>query len=346
MEMWDPQLTMLAGHFRVLRYDQRGHGRSPAQPGPYTIDDLGRDALQLLDLLGFDRVSVCGVSLGGMIAMWLAINAPDRVDRVALCCTAPHLPPAQQWRDRAAAVRGSGTAQLVEATLGRWFTPSFPSQHPAVGEQITAMLSSTDDESYASCCEAIAAMDLRDDLKKITAPTLIIGGADDPVVPPVVATDMQQAIPGSALTIIAGAAHLANIEQSGRFNAAVFDHLTGGSLTSGLTVRRQVLGDEHVERAMEQASPITAAFQDLITRYAWGEIWTRPGLDRRTRSCVTIAMLVALGRMDELELHLRATRRNGLSDAEIIEVLLQTAIYCGVPAANSAFAVARRVLSE
>jgi 3-oxoadipate enol-lactonase/4-carboxymuconolactone decarboxylase len=346
MEMWDSQLTMLAGHFRVVRYDQRGHGRSQAQPGPSTIDDLGRDALQLLDRLGFGRVSVCGVSLGGMIAMWLAINAPDRVDRVALCCTAPHLPPAQPWRDRAAAARAGGTAPLVQATLGRWFTPSFPAEHPAIAEQIGAMLSSTDDESYASCCEAIASMDLRDDLKSISAPTLIIGGGDDPVVPPAVASGMQQAIPGSSLTIIAGAAHLANIEQSGRFNAALFDHLTGGSLTSGLTVRRQVLGDSHVERAMEQESPITAAFQDLITRYAWGEIWTRPGLDRRTRSCVTIAMLVALGRMDELELHLAAARGNGLSVEEIVEVLLQTAVYCGVPAANSAFAIARRVLGE
>jgi 4-carboxymuconolactone decarboxylase len=118
------------------------------------------------------------------------------------------------------------------------------------------------------------------------------------------------------------------------------------SYDEGLRVRREVLGDEHVDRALERATPLTAEFQELITRYAWGEIWARPGLDRRTRSCITLTALVALGHFEELELHLRAARRNGLGDDEIKEVLLQTAIYCGVPAANHAFAVAQRVLAE
>jgi 4-carboxymuconolactone decarboxylase len=112
----------------------------------------------------------------------------------------------------------------------------------------------------------------------------------------------------------------------------------------GMRIRREVLGDEHVDRAVEHTTPETAAFQDFITRYAWGEIWARPALDRRTRSCITLTALVALGRLDELELHLGAARRNGLSDEEIAEVLLQTAVYCGVPAANSAFAVFQRVV--
>ena len=114
----------------------------------------------------------------------------------------------------------------------------------------------------------------------------------------------------------------------------------------GMRVRREVLGDEHVDSALGRQTPLTAEFQELITRYAWGEIWSRPGLDRRTRSCITLTALVALGHFEELELHLRAARRNGLSDDEIKEVLLQTAIYCGVPAANHAFAVAQRVLEE
>jgi 4-carboxymuconolactone decarboxylase len=114
----------------------------------------------------------------------------------------------------------------------------------------------------------------------------------------------------------------------------------------GMEVRREVLGDEHVDRAIERTSEFTADFQDLITRYAWGEIWARPGLDRRVRSCVTLALLVALGRDEELAMHVRAALRNGLTAEEIKEVLLQTAIYCGVPAANSAFAIAQRVLEE
>jgi 4-carboxymuconolactone decarboxylase len=114
----------------------------------------------------------------------------------------------------------------------------------------------------------------------------------------------------------------------------------------GMKVRREVLGDEHVDRATERSTDFTADFQDLITRYAWGEIWTRPGLDRRTRSCITLAALVALGRMEELELHVKAARRNGLTDDEIKEVLLHCAVYCGVPAANSAFAIAQRALDS
>jgi 4-carboxymuconolactone decarboxylase len=114
----------------------------------------------------------------------------------------------------------------------------------------------------------------------------------------------------------------------------------------GLEIRREVLGDEHVDRALERQTEQTKDFQDFITRYAWGEIWARPGLDRRTRSCITLTALVALGRFDELALHIRAARRNGLSDEEIKEVLLHSAVYCGVPAANSAFAVFQRVLEE
>ena len=120
----------------------------------------------------------------------------------------------------------------------------------------------------------------------------------------------------------------------------------GAEYDEGIRVRREVLGDEHVDRAIERTSEFTAAFQDLITRYAWGEIWARPGLDRRTRSCITLTALVALGHFDELAMHVRAARRNGLTQDEIKEVLLQTAVYCGVPAANHAFAVAQQVLEE
>lgn len=122
--------------------------------------------------------------------------------------------------------------------------------------------------------------------------------------------------------------------------------MTDDTYDRGMNVRRDVLGDEHVDRAIERTTPATAAFQDLITRYAWGEIWSRPGLDRKTRSCITITALVALGRLDELEMHIRAAFRNGLTSEEVGEVLLQSAVYCGVPAANSAFHVFQRVLDE
>jgi 3-oxoadipate enol-lactonase / 4-carboxymuconolactone decarboxylase len=336
----------LTARFRVLRYYQRGHGTTPSTPGPYTIEQLGRDVVDLLDDAGLQRVSLCGLSLGGMIAMWLAAHAPDRVDRLVLCCTAPSLPPAEQWTQRAATVRRSGTGVLLDAVMGRWFTPGFVERRPDVARWAAAMLRSSDPEGYAGCCEAIAAIDNQDDLSLITAPTLIIAGAEDQVTPPAIAVAMLERIRGSSLVVLPEAAHLANIEQPDRFTAAIIDHLAGSDVERGRQIRRDVLGDEHVDRSEAARTPFTAPFQELITRYAWGEIWSRPGLDRPTRSCITLAMLVALGRFDELALHVRGARRNGLSPDQIGEVLLQTAVYCGVPAANAAFGVASRILAD
>ncbi|MEV4089704.1 4-carboxymuconolactone decarboxylase, partial [Nonomuraea fuscirosea] len=150
-------------------------------------------------------------------------------------------------------------------------------------------------------------------------------------------------IPGATLVELPAAAHLANVDQPARVTQALLTHLPG---PTGTRVRREVLGDAHVDRAAARTTGFTRDFQDFITRYAWGEIWTRPGLDRRTRSCVTLTALVARGHLDELAMHVRAALRNGLTPDEIGEVLLQSAVYCGVPAANAAFAVAQRVLTE
>jgi 3-oxoadipate enol-lactonase/4-carboxymuconolactone decarboxylase len=189
-------------------------------------------------------------------------------------------------------------------------------------------------------------MNQRGDLANITAPTLVIAGALDPVVPPRVAVDLQQGINGAGLLVIPAAAHLVNIEQPEAFTTAVVDHVAGPAYRRGERTRRAVVGDAHVDRSEAGATPFTEPFIDLLTRYAWGEVWTRPGLDRPTRSCITLAMLTALGRTDELELHVRGAVRNGLTADQIGEVLLHAAIYCGVPAANAAFAVAKRVLTE
>jgi 3-oxoadipate enol-lactonase/4-carboxymuconolactone decarboxylase len=343
--MWEPQLGVLTGRFRVVRYEHRGHGGRPAPPGPYTIEQLAGDVLEVLDAVGEERASLCGLSLGGMVAMWLAAHAGERVERLVLCCTAPHLPPAGQWAERAATVRAAGALGLLDALMGRWFTPGFAAGRPDVARLVAGMLATADAEGYASCCEAIGAMDQRDDLASIDASTLIIAGAADPVAPPASALAMQERIAGSSLVVLR-AAHLANIEQPERFTAALVDHLAGPPVERGRRVRREVLGDAHVDRAEEAETSFTAPFYDLIIRYAWGDIWTRPGLDRATRSSITLAMLVAQGRFDELPLHVRGARRNGLSPEQIGEVLLHCAVYCGVPAANSAFAIAQRSLSE
>ncbi|HWC42750.1 MAG TPA: 3-carboxy-cis,cis-muconate cycloisomerase [Actinomycetota bacterium] len=225
MAMWDQQVAALAGRLRVLRYDHRGHGGSEVPPGPYRIEELGTDLLGLLDELGLGRVSFCGLSLGGMVGMWVAAHAPDRIDRLALCCTAATVN-GEVYLERAAKVRAGGTASVAEEVLSRWFTPSF--RDDAQLERAAGMLRATPDEGYAGCCEALAVMDLRDGLASITAPTLVLAGADDPATPPAKAEAIAAAIPGARLDVVGGAAHLANIEQPERVTRLLLGHFVRG----------------------------------------------------------------------------------------------------------------------
>ncbi len=344
LRMWDDQAPALQVRFRLLRYDHRGHGGSPVPPGPYKIEDLGRDVLALLDRLDVERVSFCGLSIGGMVGMWLASQAPERIERLVLCCTSGRLAP-DAYDSRARTVRANGLEAIAETVLERWFTPAFRESRPETVEWAGRMLLGTPAEGYAGCCEAIRDMDLSGRLGEIRAPTLVIAGADDPAIPLDHAELIRDSIPDARLLVIPLAAHLANVEQPETVTQAILDHLVPVQ-DRGMRVRREVLGDDYVDAAVARTTDFTADFQDLITRYAWGEIWTRPGLDRRTRSAITLTALVAQGRLEELEIHVRAALRNGLSPDEIKEVLLHSAIYCGAPAANSAFAVAQRVLAE
>jgi len=345
--MWQPQWDALSAHFRLLRYDHRGHGGSPAPVGPYTIADLGGDVLALLDSLSLQRVSYCGLSVGGMVGMWLAANAPDRVDRLAVLCTSARFDEAQPWLDRAATVRACGMTAIAESVVARWFTPAFRERNPATVEEFFDMLTSTDTEGYAGMCEALAALDLRPDLPKILAPTLVISAEQDPAIPPAHGRVIADAVDGARFVILDKGAHIANVEAVSAVTGLLLEHFLGDEdpYAAGLSVRRAVLGTAHVDRATASADEFTAEFQQLITRYAWGSIWTRPGLDRRTRSCITLAMLATLHHDDELAMHVRAAVRNGLTRDEIKEVLLQVAIYAGVPAANRAFAVAQRTFA-
>jgi 3-oxoadipate enol-lactonase / 4-carboxymuconolactone decarboxylase len=340
LEMWDAQTAALAGPYRVLRFDARGHGRSPAPPGPYTVGELAEDALALLDRLGIERVMFCGLSLGGAIGMTLALRAPERLERLMLCCTALEFGPPEQWHERAATVRAEGMAAIAPAGMERWFTSA---ADPELVARFDAMLRSQPVDGYAACCEALAALDLRGALGDVRLPVHTIAGADDPVAPPAKLDAIRAEIAGARGAVIAGARHMANAEQPVEFTRLLSAFLAEAD---GMRVRREVLGDAHVDRAVAATTDFTADFQSFITRYAWGEIWTRPGLDRRMRSAITITALVALGHENELAMHIRAARRNGLSPDEIKEILLQSAVYCGVPAANSAFAIARRVLEE
>jgi len=226
LTMWEPQAELLGPRFCTLRYDMRGHGKSPAPPGPYSIADLGGDLLALLDRLGIERASLCGLSIGGMISMWVAAHAPERVDRLVLCCTSAQLGPRESWLERAATVRADGVGAIADAVLGRWFTAGFAAAHPDVIERMRGILSSTDREGYAGCCEAIADMDLRPDLPSIIAPTLVVAGAEDPATPPEHGRLIADLIPGARFEVISPAAHLATIERPDLTTAMILRFLT------------------------------------------------------------------------------------------------------------------------
>ncbi len=225
--MWDAQAAALSDRFRVLRYGTRGHGGTPATPGPYTVEELAEDVIALLDRLGLDRVSFCGLSIGGMTGMWLGVNAPERIERLVICCTAMQLPPAEMWVDRAAQVRAEGLESVIDTTMERWFTPTFPERSPEVVERIRASFLETDPEGYAGCCEALAEFDMRGQLDAITAPTLLIAGEDDPVGTPERAAAMAEEIENSRLVILPEARHLAAVEQANAVSREL-ERLVGG----------------------------------------------------------------------------------------------------------------------
>lgn len=346
LRMWDPQVEpLVSAGFRVVRYDQRGHGRSPAPDGPYTLEELGADLLALLDRLALPRVSLVGLSLGGMTGMWLAANHPERLDRLVLCCTSAELGPASMWAERARVARESGLDGLADAGVGRWLTHAGRAANPALSAWLREMFTSQSAEGYASCCTAVQTMSIVDSLPSVTVPTLVIAGAEDQATPPDHARRIADTIPGARLEIVDGAAHLGNVERPAQFTALILNHLRSPH-AAGMDVRRAVLGDEHVARAIAATTDFTRPFQHHITETAWGSVWTRPGLDRRTRSVVTLTALTALRCHEEFPMHVRAAVRNGLTPAEISEILLHTSVYAGVPAANTAFAIAQRTLDE
>jgi 3-oxoadipate enol-lactonase/4-carboxymuconolactone decarboxylase len=353
LAVWEPSLPELTRTHRVLRFDLPGHGETPTSVLPgrtTTVADLARLVLDLADHHGWGRFDYAGISLGGAIGGYLALHHPDRVSRLALVCSSARFGEPQSWADRARLVRAEGTEAMAESTPTRWFTASFAGSERAkalIGDLVAA-----DDTGYAACCDALAAYDLRADLPRIAVPTLVVAGREDPATPPAHARELADGIPGASLLEVAGAAHLAGVEKPDVVTAALSQHFAAAANrdaarhAAGMSVRRAVLGDAHVDRATAATTSFTADFQDFITRYAWGEIWTRPGLDHRTRSCITLTALVAHGHLEELAMHVRAALRNGLTPAEIGEVLLQVGVYCGVPAANAAFGVAQRTLRE
>jgi 3-oxoadipate enol-lactonase len=215
--MWDPQAHEFQKKFRVLRYDTRGHGQSSSTPGPYSIERLAKDVVVLLDALGLDRVHFCGLSMGGMIGMWLGVHAPKRLNRLVLCNTGAKIGSPEGWKARIEAVRKNGMKSIATAVVERWFTPAFRQKSPALISNILKIIEEADPDGYSACCAAVRDCDFREHLSAIHAPSLVISGAHDPATPPADGRFIAEHIPGARYVEL-NAAHLSNIEDHDHFN--------------------------------------------------------------------------------------------------------------------------------
>ena len=224
LHMWDAQIDELSRHFRVLRYDRRGHGKSSTPPGPYTLADLGGDVVALLDGLGIDRADFCGLSLGGLTGQWLGIHAPDRLNRLVVCATAQRIGTAEGWRDRIRAVQADGLAELTGAAAERWFSPGFRNAHPEVVGEILGVFTNTAPKGYCGCCAALADADLRAEIARIPVPVLAISGSDDTVCPPSDMEAIVRKIPERSHVSLPGR-HLVNVESARDFNECLISFL-------------------------------------------------------------------------------------------------------------------------
>ncbi|MEV7277288.1 alpha/beta fold hydrolase [Streptomyces sp. NPDC093111] len=381
--MWDRQIPELTRTWRVVRFDLPGHGGAPVQPAG-SVAELGDRVLATLDELGIQRFGYAGCALGGAIGLDLALRAPHRVASLALVATSPRFGTPDEFRQRGVIVRTNGLEPIARTAPEQWFTPAFASAQPAIVDWAVQMVRTTDPGCYIAGCEALAVFDVREALGRIAVPALVLVGADDQVTGPAEARTLVAGIADAPLAVVPGASHLAPVEQPAAVTELLVGHFAGlasdtGSLTAppmppgpapvatagepapaapaederaplpdpyehGLKLRREILGDAQVDEAL--ADEFGTDFQGLVTRFAWGEVWSRDGLDRRTRSAVTLAALITGGHHDALADHTRAALRNGLTPDEIREILLQTAVYCGLPAAESALRVVGRVVKE
>jgi len=342
--LWNPQMEALLTRFQVLRLDVRGHGASDAPAGDYTMSWLADDVLAVVNATGRERFAYCGLSLGGMIGQWLGAYAGDRLTGLVLANTSPHVPDPNLFETRRRTALEQGMVAIEKTAIERSFTArTLSTPSPAV-ESIRALMLKTNSVGYAGCCAAIRDMDHRALLAKIAVPVLVIGGEHDISTPWSGHGDLLAAGIAGARAVTLDAAHLSNIERPSSFTAALFDFLlpadAGDPLNTGFAMRRAVLGDAYVDRAVAGTTDFTREFQETITRHAWGAVWTRPGIDPKIRRLLVLAMTASLGRWEEFRLHVRTGLASELEMADLKEVLLMVAIYAGVPAANTGFQIA------
>ena len=349
--LWDPVLPRLMRHFRVIRFDMRGHGASDAPRGGYTLAQLAGDLAAVVDAAGLERFHYCGVSLGGMVGMAYAQRDDHRLDRLVLSNTAVRFPEGA-WNARIDRVTRGGMQAIADTVLERFFTPAFRARGDVNLERVSDTLLSIDPDGYIGCCTAIRDMRIADALGAIGVPTLVVTGSDDQSTPPARGAEIAAAIPGAQLVGLPGA-HIPMTELPVQWSDAVLAFLApDGELSElerydiGLERRREILGRDYVDARLAARTRFNARFQEMITQLAWGTIWTSSRFDDVTRRIVVMSTTAALGRWEEFELHVGAALRAGVEAQMIEEALFMVSVYAGVPAANTGFAIAGKLIKE
>ncbi|MDR6548159.1 3-oxoadipate enol-lactonase/4-carboxymuconolactone decarboxylase [Chryseobacterium rhizosphaerae] len=345
MHMWDAVVPYLLPYFRILRYDTRGHGGSETTEEPYSVDLLGIDVIDLLNDLKIDKVAFCGLSMGGLIGQWLSIHHPQRILQLILCNTGAKIGEEQLWNERINLILNEGMQAIADRTMKVWFTDKFR-ENSAVPDQIKQQFLDCNPLGYTNCCAVVRDADFRESISKISVKTLVITGDEDPITTEEHANFLTTNINDARIEVL-HARHLSATERPEKIANLLIDFLVGHSIKEkGMHVRRTVLGTEHVDRTIVNKNSFNDDFQELIAYVPWGSVWARPAMSKHNRSLITLAMLIPLNKEDEFKMHVRAAFNNGLTVAELKELILHSSIYCGFPAANEAYKLAEEVLHE
>ncbi|WP_416139300.1 alpha/beta fold hydrolase [Halomonas sp. HK25] len=350
--VWDDVLPALLLRYRVLTWDLPGHGASQAWgEGPIAPADLAADALALADHAGAARFHFAGTSIGGVVGQQLISEHAERLLSATLTNTGAVIGNPELWNTRAGRIRQEGLAAMAEEIVPRWFAPACFEAEPALKTGWCTQMGRGDDDSYAKLCEMLGSHVFTGKLSGKPVKVQLMGGSEDMATPPATLEALAAELDGAALEILESVGHVPSVEVPALFAEKLLAVMAvdlgdvgarGVDYATGLATRQQVLGEEHVARSTENATRLDAPFQQMITRLAWGELWSNDDLTRRERSMITTGILAALGR-EELSLHLKTAKRIGLSEAELRQVLMHVAIYGGVPAANHAFALAKEL---
>jgi len=346
---WRQLVGPLSEQYSVLELDPLGAAELPTGDldAEDTLAALGAYVIDAIDAIGARRVHLAGLGLGGHVALWLAVHHADRVRRLALVGASATVADSAIWQARADRVTSGDHPSAANELATSWLTPEFSERNRTLVTELRTELGALGSDRFARLAAVAAQIDLRPDLARLTAPTLFIAGRADTEVRAAVLSGLSDLVPSSRASMIHGAGHLVTVEQPGLLLRALLEHFeSAATMAAGYASRREALGDAHVDKTIASINDYTEPFQDFLTRYCWGEVWTRPNLSRRDRSLATIASLVTLGAEHEIGIHVRAGLRHGLTIIEIQETLQHLALYAGLPRAFSALQFVNRLLID